>query len=255
MLNNFDAVRSRAFSATWQSIPIAIPSVAANSPFAPFLALLASASGIVLELGPGDGRQISNISDKNIKIVYGAEPCKGLHGPLKKTALREGFDVVEGKNDTAQEGARKYQILACGGERDSLRPMLQEVGLLREKSAEPVFDTIVCSKVLCSVTQLEDTLALLYDLLKPGGRMLVCEHIVNRWPQSPKGGFIGMAIQLCLTTLGWTYVLDGCQLRRETDKVLKMIAQKDGGWAKENLEFVDEWGAVPFVMGELVKRC
>jgi hypothetical protein len=53
---------------------------------------------------------------------------------------------------------------------------------------------------------------------------------------------------------GWSYFLSGCQLTRNTDDVLKTVADPDGGWEKVDLEYVVQWGTIPFVLGELVKR-
>lgn len=40
-------------------------------------------------------------------------------------------------------------------------------------------DTILSMQVLCSVEKPEEVLRYLYTLLKPGGRMVVYEHVQN----------------------------------------------------------------------------
>jgi 2-polyprenyl-3-methyl-5-hydroxy-6-metoxy-1,4-benzoquinol methylase len=163
-----------------------------------------------------------------------------LHAELRIAAEKAGL-------------GQKLHILNCGAQRETLVRKLQEVGLLGERKVEGVFDTIVCSKVLCSVPNQKDTVAGLYALLKPGGRMIVCEHVRNPW-RTPKGSLIARAIQELFMLQGWSWFLSGCQLTRNTDEVVKAAADGDGGWGKVDLEYVVQWGTIPFVLGELVKK-
>jgi SAM-dependent methyltransferase len=202
--------------------------------------LFKSASGIVLDIGPGDGRQLVNYTNPGIKALYGAEPCVELHSGLQSAAGKAGL-------------GGKLTVLNCGAQRDSLVPKLQELGLLGEGKVEGVFDTIVCSKVLCCVPNQKDTVAGLYALLKPGGRLIVCEHVKNPW-RTPKGSVIARVIQEFFMLQGWSWFLSGCQLTRNTDEVIKAVADRDGGWRKVDLEYVVQWGTIPFVLGELVKK-
>jgi SAM-dependent methyltransferase len=232
----FSQIRSQAFAQAWQILG------STNKPEGPLkniVSYFASATGIVLDLGPGDGRQTINYSNPGIKAIYGAEPCKELHAGLRKSAEEAGL------------GSR-YRILDCGAQRESLYPALREVGLLGGK-VEGLFDSIICSKVLCSVPNQEATVAALYDVLKPGGKMIVCEHIKNPW-RSPKGSLVARGIQQLFMAQGWSYFLGGCHLTRETGEVMKRAADRDGGWKKVDLEYVVTWGAIPFVLGVLVKK-
>jgi SAM-dependent methyltransferase len=195
---------------------------------------------VVLDVGPGDGRQLRLYTNPKMKTIYAAEPCLVLHPALKESAVKAGL-------------GGKYKVLACGGERETLIPALRAEGLQGPLFVEGVFDTIVCSKVLCSVPELEDTVSGLYDLLKPGGRMIICEHIKNPW-RTPKGSYIARALQLFFTFAGWTFFMGGCHLNRRTDEVVKKVAKADGGWESADLETVGAWGAIPFVMGVFVKK-
>lgn len=236
-LLNFKTLAGKAFGETWLALGSSDASI---GPLKNFVPLLASATGFVLDVGPGDGRQLKLYTNPDMQIIYAAEPCEVLHGDLKIAAEKAGL-------------GGKYRVLACGGEKQTLVPMLREVGVLKGQNVEGVFDTIVCSKVLCSVPRLEETVAGLYDLLKPGGRLLVCEHVKNPW-RTPKGSVIGRGIQIFFTLAGWTFFLGGCHLNRNTDVVLKLAAEQDGGWAKVDLEKVVAWGTIPFVLGEFVKK-
>lgn len=178
-------------------------------------------------------------TSSNIKAIYGPEPCTVLHPDLKAMAS---------KTDMSD----KYHILDCGAERSSLLPKLRKIGLLGEK-VDGVFDTIISSKVLCSVPSQEDTVANLYALLKPGGKLIICEHIRSQWA-TRKGSLLARAIQEFFMWQGWTFFLGGCHLTRKTDEVVKQVARPDGGWKSVDLEYVAQWGAIPFVLGVLVKK-
>jgi SAM-dependent methyltransferase len=233
----FSKVRSRAFAETWMLLGSSNGSV---GPLKNIVPLFNSASGIVLDIGPGDGRQLVNYTNPGIKALYGAEPCVELHPGLQIAAKKAGL-------------GDKLTILNCGAQRKTLVPKLQEVGLLRKDKVEGVFDTVVCSKVLCSVPNQRDTVAGLYALLKPGGRLIVCEHVRNPW-RTPKGSVVARAIQELIMMQGWSWFLSGCQLTRNTDEVVKGVADADGGWGKVDLEYVVLWGTIPYVLGELVKK-
>ncbi len=214
-----------------------------NGPTGPLkniVPLFNSASGVVLDLGPGDGRQLVNYTNPSIQALYGVEPCMELHAGLQIAADKAGL-------------GSKLHILNCGAQRETLLPMLQEVGLLGNGKVQGVFDTIVCSKVLCSVPRQNDTVAGLYALLKPSGRMIICEHVRNPW-RTPKGSVVARVIQEFFMLHGWSWFLGGCQLTRVTDEVVKAAADGDGGWEKVDLEYVVQWGTIPFVLGELVKK-
>jgi SAM-dependent methyltransferase len=179
-------------------------------------------------------------TNPDMKIIYAAEPCEVLHADLASAADKAGL-------------GGKYKILACGGEKESLIPMLRKQGILKNQKVEGVFDTIVCSKVLCSVPDQAETVSGLYELLKPGGRLIMCEHVKNEW-RTPKGSYIGRAIQIFFTMVGWSFFLGNCHLNRKTDEVVKAAASKDGGWKSVDLEKVVAWGTIPFVLGEFVKK-
>jgi SAM-dependent methyltransferase len=152
--------------------------------------------------------------------------------------------------DTAGLGG-KYQILSCGAEPESLVPALAKEGLLGKDGAG-VFDEVVCVRVLCGVPKLSDTVENLYRCLKPGGRFVVCEHVVN--DDDTPGGWVGRFFQAFYMALGWPFFGGGCELTRDTQAVLMKAAEADGGWAQVTMEKVDEWSVVPNIVGCCVKR-
>jgi hypothetical protein len=68
-LSPFSKLRSRAFAETWMLLGSSNGSV---GPLKNIVSLFNFASGIVLDIGPGDGRQLVNYTNPGIKALYGA---------------------------------------------------------------------------------------------------------------------------------------------------------------------------------------
>ena len=117
-----------------------------------------------------------------------------------------------------------------------------------------IFDDICLIRVICGVPSPEETVNGLYKALKPGGRFIVSEHVVNPWPQ-PQGSIIGRTLQFFWQHIaGWKYLMGGCQLNRDTKSMLLDAAKEDGGWAKVDLQWANPWACVPFIIGTLTKK-
>jgi SAM-dependent methyltransferase len=204
--------------------------------------LLATASGDVLELGPGSGEQVQYFrAASSAKRIYGAEPCVPLHDDLRANATRHGL-------------ADKYRIVDAGAERETLIPGLAKAGLLESKSpGSGVFDTIVCVRVLCSVKDLHETTETIYHLLKPGGKLVICEHTVNPC-MSGHGSWLARFFQSVYTLLGWSFFVGNCHLTRDIRSAVEGAARSDGEWSRNDLK--DNFGhsVLPYVAGTLVKR-
>ncbi|PYH94394.1 phospholipid methyltransferase [Aspergillus ellipticus CBS 707.79] len=212
-------------------------------------AILAHASGTVLDVGPGTGTQMPLLRSPEITSIYGAEPCLGLHTELCARAASEGL-------------AHKYHILPCSVEASDLIPALEKEGLLSDTNAhltaraipdEGVFDTILCVRVLCSVPDIQRTICDLYALLRPGGKLLVVEHVVNPW-RTAKGSVVARGLQALYGALGWSWYMGSCCLNRDTATALKLAAQRDGGWESVELERWFESTPMPYISGVFFKR-
>lgn len=184
-------------------------------------------------------------SAPGIHTIYGAEPCVGLHDELRRRARAEGLED-------------KYVILPCSVEKSALVPELEKRGVAvpDPSTGEGVFDTILCVRVLCSVPDPERTISDLYDLLRPGGKMLVVEHVVNPW-RTRKGCFVARVMQAVYGLLGWSFFLGDCHMDRDTAGLLRRVAEEkegDGGWEVEELEEWFEWSPLSYVAGRLVKK-
>lgn len=118
--------------------------------------LISQAYGTVLEVGPGSGSQICRFDVSKITKVFGVEPTLDLHGELrasiKQAGLTDVYTIVPTDIDDTQQ--------------------LQKYGIEKES-----IDTLLVIQVLCCVPQPEKTVRELYGLLKPGGQLIVYEHV------------------------------------------------------------------------------
>lgn len=179
-----------------------------------------------------------------IEAIYGAEPCIGLHKEIHSKALAN--DLIS-----------KYHILHCSAASSELIPALDATGTgvtdAHKCTGGGIFDTIVCVRVLCSVPELERTSRELYALLKPGGRVLVMEHVVNPW-RTAKGSVIARIAQGVYQMLGWSFFIGDCCLDRDIEEVLRRAADGDGGWESVQIERSFGWSTLPHISGALVKK-
>ncbi|KAJ5317630.1 hypothetical protein N7508_002138 [Penicillium antarcticum] len=207
--------------------------------------LLRTATGTVLDVGPGTGTQMPLLTSPSITALYGAEPCTGLHKELRARAVAEGI-------------SDKYHILPCGAAAGELLPALKATGTgvvdgLEGDVRVGIFDTILCVRVLCSVPKMERTIGELYELLKPGGKLLVTEHVVNPWWRA-KGSVLARVAQAVYQFFGWSWFIGDCCMTRDVEGALRKAADGDGGWGSFELERSFEWSAMPYISGTLVKK-
>ncbi|EXJ54530.1 hypothetical protein A1O7_09870 [Cladophialophora yegresii CBS 114405] len=233
--SNFKNVRDDAFSDFWTKVTAPVenpPPLKGSATLVP--PLLRRAHGVVLDIGPGSGTHVGLFSNNaNISAIYGAEPTKGLHKPLQ---LR----IDEARLTD------KYHILSSTADKAELLPALAKAGV--QVSPKGIFDTIVCVRVLCSVPNLEETIRDFHSLLRPGGELMVVEHIRNPWTTT--GSLSGRLMQIVYHFLGWTFFLAGCQMNRDTPAVLRRAAP----WEAVELKTHFEWTALPYLAGTLTKK-
>lgn len=235
-LLHLTALRHKSFARLWNKNGAAM---SVEMP-GPIDALLSKTQGVVLDIGPGSGELLGRFNPDKIFAMYGAEPVLDLHAGLVKNAQKAGF-------------GEKFHPLLCGGEPESLIPALHKSGILKASGTggtaeEGIFDEITCLRVLCGVPHPEETIKGLYALLKPGGRMVICEHVVNPW--RAEGSVAARFMQIVFTVLGWPFFMGGCALQRHTVEFLR----RAGEWEKFDLEFVAPKDVLPWALGELVKK-
>ncbi|MCJ1323108.1 hypothetical protein MMC15_008460 [Xylographa vitiligo] len=154
-LSNVSIVKDRAFAKFWLAWG---PGFTANENESAVPDLVASAYGVVVELGPGSGNQLPRMDASKIEKVYGVEPVTSLHAALR-------LSIKENKMDDI------YHVVPGSIEDESA---LEKFGI-----TPGTVDTIISIQVLCSVPHPQETLRRLYQLLKPGGQIIVYEHIQN----------------------------------------------------------------------------
>ena len=190
---------------------------------------------MVLDIGPGSGSHVNAFSDNaNITAIYGAEPAVGLHPPLQDRINDAGLET-------------KYHILACTADKKDLLAALAKQESAIDPSSEGIFDTIVCVRVLCSVPDLDEAARELYSLLRPGGELMVVEHVRNPW--TTNGSILGRGMQILYTLIGWKFFLAGCNMNRDTASSLKNA----GKWEAVDIKTNFEWAALPYISGALTK--
>lgn len=88
---------------------------------------------------------------------------------------------------------------------------IEDEELMRLKP-EGGFDAVVCTLVLCTVPNLEQTLLVIKELLKQNGKLIILEHIHSKHPIKSK-------FQTIINPI-WKKVGEGCNLNRNTDEIL-----------------------------------
>lgn len=152
--------------------------------------ILENIQGNVLEIGAGTGINFSlyPVGTHVIACEPSAAMLRYAHERLdkEKSGIRTDIELVHA--GTGDEELEAY--VPAGG-----------------------FDAIVCTLVLCTVSDLDKTLETIKKWLKPGGTLHILEHI-----QSEKPG--KRFFQNFFNPL-WRHLAEGCNLNRQTDEVLK----------------------------------
>lgn len=107
-----------------------------------------------------------------------------------------------------------------------------------ENIPEGGFDAIVFTLVLCTIPDPEAALQQCLQWLKPGGKVVVLEHIASSDPW-------GYRLQKAINPV-WRHLAEGCNLHRHTDKLLE-----DMGFRKVSEEYFTK--VLPFYVAVLEK--
>lgn len=201
--------------------------------------------GKVLDIGPGGGYQMKRFKGAHqrgqIEAIYGIEPGDEMHDELKSEAIKTfGGDA-----------AKIYKILTSGAQPSELVPTLAKEDML---VAEGIFDTIVSFRALCGIPQPRETADLFYRLLKPGGRIIFLEHVINNCDSRRGGSKIAWLLQNVYMLMGWHFWNGGCELTRDTAGNLMNASAYDGGWADVKIFDRNPGGCVPEIYGYMQKN-
>ncbi|RCW39297.1 class I SAM-dependent methyltransferase [Marinilabilia salmonicolor] len=149
--------------------------------------LLTGLSGKVLEVGVGTGTNLQYYNHE--AQVTGIEPSPHM---IKRALKKRDLLLFPERINLHHTGCG-YDDMADLVARESL-------------------DAVVCTLVLCTIPEPERALCNFMEWLKPGGRLLVLEHIRSHNHSTGK-------IQDFLTPT-WAKIAEGCQLNRPTDKMI-----------------------------------
>ena len=205
--------------------------------------LVAEASGVVLELGPGIGSQLPRYDKSKITKIYGVEPNVDLHKSLRENVKMSGLIDV-------------YEIVPCG---------IEDVVELKKRGiALGSVDTVLSVQVLCSVPDPDEMLRRLYALLKSGGQLVVYEHVKSKdtissvvqskFRPSTNRTFnwkIYMEV-VDVYNIFWPFFIGNCHLNRTTQHSIMQA----GDWGRIELTTPtseDAWLVFPRIHGRLWK--
>lgn len=167
--------------------------------------VIAAAYGTVLEVGAGSGESAAYYQPDQIERLYCLEPFAPLRAQLAANIDRAGLSY-------------KSTIIPGGLDKSS-RPLLLSAGI-----APASVDTIVLVQVLCSIADPQSHLAFLQSLLKPGGQILLFEHVGSKHAPA-------RTLQNLITPL-WRCQYGGCELNRDSADWLRNL----GGWSDVEIQ-------------------
>jgi protein-L-isoaspartate O-methyltransferase len=162
---------------------------------------LAGLSGRVLEVGAGVGTNFA-VYPQSVEQVVAIEP------------------------------EARLAVRARAAAADAPVPVVVVDETVENLSAGEPFDAVVCSLVLCSVTDLDSVLRQLYSRLRPGGQLRYFEHVAS-------SGARGRLQQVADATL-WPRLFGNCHTHRDTERSIT-----GAGFDVDSSR--REWGVPPWV--------
>ncbi|MGK2943046.1 MAG: class I SAM-dependent methyltransferase [Immundisolibacter sp.] len=156
--------------------------------------LLPQAEGKVLEIGIGTGRNLAFYDPARLTSLHGLDPAQQMNHKAQRRARAAGLEV-------------------------------ELITLSAEQIAAPdaSYDTVVCTFTLCTIPNPVTALQQMRRVLKPGGKLLFCEH--GRSPEAPVQRWQDRL------TPWWKPFAGGCHLNRDVRAMLR-----DGGFAPTQIE-------------------
>ncbi|KAI9355655.1 hypothetical protein DFJ73DRAFT_824602 [Zopfochytrium polystomum] len=187
-------------------------------------ALLSLARGRVLEVGAGSGENVKFYEPDEIERLFCLEPFDTLRVKLEANLIRSRLHS-------------KATIIPAG-----LTP--DRSSLTAASITASSIDTIVLVQVLCSIPNPRSHLEYLQSLLKPGGQILLYEHVGSK-------DSVARTVQRIWNPV-WTRCAGGCEIVRDSAEWLEEL----GGWEKVEVQYpVAENSAslYPHVVARFVK--
>ena len=142
------------------------------------------ASGDVLEIGFGSGRNLPYYDRNKVRHVWGLEPSAGMRRLAQKEVDRSSLDV---------------EMIELPGEEIPLE--------------DHSVDTVLVTYTLCSIADPAPALLGMRRVLKPDGRLLYCEH-----GKAPDAGVHRWQERL---NSGWRRIAGGCNMNRDIPALIE----------------------------------
>lgn len=152
--------------------------------------LLQGLHGRIVEIGAGSGANLSFYVTSTVNEIIAVEPNRHLW----------------------QRAEEKLKQLADALHIRPLHAGIEEPSVSKAIGDESV-DAVVCTLVLCTIPHPKQTIEKIYRWLKPGGHLVVLEHIRSHQRNT--------AFFQDLFTPAWRLAADGCHLNRATDVALR----------------------------------
>lgn len=134
--------------------------------------------GVVVELGAGGGANLAYIPRGSRYVAI--EPNRRMHPALRRRCLDAGLDAT---------------ILATGAQAIPL--------------ADATVDEVICSLVLCSISDVDTALTEVRRVLRPGGHFRFVEHVAD--PEPTFRARVQRGIRR-----PWGWLLQGCDPHKDT---------------------------------------
>jgi len=146
--------------------------------------IVPAASGDVLEIGFGSGLNLPYYDRSKVGRIWGLEPAEGMRKLAAEPIAASGMDV---------------ELIELPGEEIPLE-------------AASV-DTVLVTYTLCTIPDPASALRGMRRVLKPGGRLLFCEH-----GKAPDAGVRRWQERL---NPGWQRIAGGCNIDRDIPGVIE----------------------------------
>ena len=152
------------------------------------------AEGDILEVGIGSGLNLPFYNKSKVNKIWGLDPSKELNRMASKVAAEENLEI---------------DFLISGAEHIPL--------------PDDHVDTILITYTMCTIPEVEQANEEMKRVLKPGGKMIFCEHGKAPDPNIHKW-------QNRINPL-WKKIAGGCNLNRDIPALIET-----SGFKLENLE-------------------